>query len=69
PFDRVVTGRVWRYRLEPVEGGTRVTETWDIGREAALSRPLVRRFMSDSTRTAMTRTLERIEQVLAGDQA
>jgi uncharacterized protein YndB with AHSA1/START domain len=59
------TGRTWRYVLEPVEGGTRVTETWDISTEAALSRPLVRAKMTTSTRTAMERTLERIEQVLS----
>ncbi len=64
PLDRVVTGRVWRYDLEPVDGGTLVRETWDISREAALSRPLVRRFMAEQTRVNMTRTLERIEQVL-----
>jgi uncharacterized protein YndB with AHSA1/START domain len=25
-----VAGRIWRYELEPVEGGTLVHETWDI---------------------------------------
>lgn len=66
PFDRVVTGRVWRYDLEQVDGGTVVRETWDISQEAALSRPLVRRFMAAQTRQNMTRTLERIERVLSG---
>jgi hypothetical protein len=28
-------GRVWRYELEPVDGGTRVTETWDATHEKA----------------------------------
>jgi len=27
----------WRYELEPVEGGTRVTETWDASRYTALT--------------------------------
>jgi uncharacterized protein YndB with AHSA1/START domain len=26
-------GRIWRYELEPVEGGTRVRETWDISQD------------------------------------
>ena len=65
PISRVLTGRVWRYELEPVAGGTTVTETWDISTEAALSRPFVRAFMSASTRAAMERTLERIEAVVA----
>ena len=31
---RFVGGRIWRYELEAVEGGTRVRETWDISAEA-----------------------------------
>ena len=65
PISRVLTGRVWRYELDPVAGGTTVTETWDISTEAAPSRPFVRAFMSASTRAAMERTLERIEAVVA----
>lgn len=64
PLDKIVTGRLWRYELEPVDGGTIVRETWDISREAPLSRPLVRRFMKAQTRVNMTRTLERIESVV-----
>src|SRR6266511_2861246 len=30
---RSLGGRVWRYELEPVQGGTRVRETWDITKE------------------------------------
>lgn len=61
--DKLVTGRVWRYELEPVEGGTLVRETWDVRREAPLSKPFVRR-LSGKTRQDMARTLERIEQRL-----
>ncbi len=28
-------GRIWRYDLEPVDGGTLVRETWDISQEAS----------------------------------
>jgi hypothetical protein len=58
---RLVGGRIWRYELEPVEGGTRVRESWDITQEKikAVVRPL-----RTSTRTAMEKTLERIEQVV-----
>ena len=65
PISLVLTGRVWRFVLEPVAGVTKVTETWDISSEAAVSRPFVRAFMSSSTRAAMERTLERIEAVVA----
>ena len=30
-----VAGRIWRYELEPVEGGTLVRESWDITQESA----------------------------------
>ncbi len=63
PLTLVATGRTWRYDLEPVEGGTRVTETWDISTEAALARPVVRR-LADLTRHNMERTLERIASVV-----
>src|SRR5690606_14808470 len=55
---RYVAGRTWRYELEPVEGGTRVRETWDIRSESPLSRPVVRR-LAGTTRRNMARTLER----------
>lgn len=61
---RVLGGRIWRYVLEPVTGGTLVTETWDIRSEKGPSKPFVRR-MRPMTRRNMERTLERIEQVLA----
>ena len=30
---KLAGGRIWRYELEPVEGGTRVRESWDISQE------------------------------------
>ncbi len=30
---RFLGGRIWRYQLEPAEGGTKVTETWDISQD------------------------------------
>ena len=63
---KLAGGRIWRYELEPVAGGTKVTETWDITQEAAFSKGPVRR-MAERTRKNMAATLERIEQVLAGE--
>jgi uncharacterized protein YndB with AHSA1/START domain len=63
PLDKLVTGRTWRYELEPHEGGTLVRETWDISTEAWPSRPVVRR-LAEQTRRNMARTLERIEKVV-----
>ena len=65
PFaDRIAGGRIWRYELEPVEGGTLVRESWDITHEK-LTKVLVRQAAA-KTRDNMTRTLKRIEQVLTG---
>ncbi len=64
PLSSFLGGRIWRYELEPVEGGTLVTESWDISREAAASKPFVRR-MEGMTRKNMATTLERIESLVA----
>ena len=55
---KLAGGRIWRYELEPVDGGTLVRETWDISKEVvpALVRPL-----RAKTSKAMAATLERIE--------
>ncbi len=61
---RLVGGRIWRYDLEPVEGGTLVRESWDISQESPLTKPAVRR-AGKATARNMTATLERIAQLLA----
>jgi uncharacterized protein YndB with AHSA1/START domain len=54
-------GRIWRYELEPVDGGTRVRESWDISEERmkAIVRPARRK-----TRKSMEQTLARIEELV-----
>ncbi len=64
PLASLVGGRIWRYELEPVDGGTLVTESWDISQEATASKPFVRR-MEGMTRKNMASTLERIESLVA----
>ena len=64
PFtDRIAAGRIWRYELSPVEGGTLVRESWDISKEKPLTKPMVRN-LGEQTRKNMERTLERIEEIL-----
>jgi hypothetical protein len=58
-----VGGRIWRYELEPVDGGTIVRETWDIRQESSFTRPVVRRGATQ-TRKNMTATLERIDKLV-----
>ncbi len=66
PLDKVFTGRTWRYELEPVQGGTRVRETWDISTERPLTRGFLRTRMAGLTRRNMEKTLERLEDVVTG---
>lgn len=54
-------GRIWRYELEPRDGGTLVRESWDIRQEA---HPFAVRPMRSKAIDGMTKTLERIEQVV-----
>jgi uncharacterized protein YndB with AHSA1/START domain len=56
-------GRIWRYELEPVPGGTRVRESWDITHEAIFTKPVVRQAAS-RTREAMEKTLVRLEELV-----
>ncbi len=48
---KLVGGRIWRYELEPVDGGTLVRETWDITEESAATKPFVRKGAKDRART------------------
>jgi uncharacterized protein YndB with AHSA1/START domain len=59
-------GRIWRYQLVPVDGGTLVRESWDIRHESAATKPFARMARND-TRKAMTATLERIESIVTAD--
>jgi uncharacterized protein YndB with AHSA1/START domain len=61
---KIVGGPVWRYELEPVDGGTRVIESWDTS-QSKLFRPVLRSGPArKDTRKSMTQTLENIEKLL-----
>jgi len=61
---KVVGGRIWRYELEAVEGGTRVTESWDISQDH--QRPFLKMGgLPEKTRANMDKTLARIEELTA----
>jgi uncharacterized protein YndB with AHSA1/START domain len=67
-------GRIWRYELHPIDGGTLVRETWDISGERWLMARAGRfalgapgfRFMAnpERARASMAATLERIEYLV-----
>jgi uncharacterized protein YndB with AHSA1/START domain len=56
-------GRIWRYELEPAEGGTRVRESWDVSQERGVTKAFVK-MGKNRTRTAMEKTLARIEDIV-----
>jgi hypothetical protein len=55
-------GRIWRYELEPAESGTKVTETWDISKEAL--RFVLRFVAAGSTRKAMEKSLQQLDSLV-----
>jgi len=57
------SGRRWRYELEPVDGGTRVRETWDIS-EDRLKGLFRRGRLPEQVRKNMEATLDRIEKLV-----
>ena len=60
-FKNVAAGRIWRYELEPIDGGTLVKESWDLSEEKG--RSLVWRGR-EKTRRNMEATLDRIEDLV-----
>lgn len=59
----LIGGRIWRYELEPVDGGTLVRETWDVSQDK--QRFLLKRSrMAPAAKVGMRRTLERIAEQL-----
>jgi uncharacterized protein YndB with AHSA1/START domain len=60
-------GRIWRYQLQPVDGGTKVTETWDISKEGL--RFLLRVIAVNGTRKAMEKSLEQLESVATAGES
>ena len=57
----LVGGRIWRYELEPVEGGTLVRESWDISQEQV---KFSVRSLRARTLLAMAKTLQQIERLV-----
>jgi hypothetical protein len=59
---RFVGGRIWRYELEPVDGGTLVRESWDISQDKQ-STFLRKGKVPSATADSMTKTLEKLAAV------
>ena len=50
----------WRYELQPVDGGTEVTETFDVSTAPAWRRPIIRR-VGRKNKEAIEDTLDRLQ--------
>lgn len=61
----LVGGRIWRYELNPTDGGTLVRETWDVSQEKNKSM-VIRGSIAEQTEQGMRATLERIATLLEG---
>lgn len=62
PLGRIIGGRIWRYGLEDVDGGTKVTETWDISQDKQAFF-LKNKRVCDQTAASMSKTLERLAEI------
>ncbi len=59
---RYLGGRIWRYEFEPVEGGTLVTESWDLAQDKQaflLKHPKV----GQNAAVSMSKTLDRLAEI------
>ena len=66
---RFVAGRIWRYELEPVDGGTLVRESWDITPDHQRVLLKVGDIYSGKTRRDMERTLQRLSELVTADDS
>ncbi|EFQ83291.1 hypothetical protein HMPREF0063_11564 [Aeromicrobium marinum DSM 15272] len=61
----LVGGRIWRYELEPTDGGTIVRETWD-ARQDKQRKQLLKTSIPRKNQIGMERTLQRLAEVVEG---
>jgi hypothetical protein len=59
PLGRLIGGRIWRYEFEAVDGGTKVTESWDISTDKQRA-VLKMGKLGEGTADAMRKTLDRL---------
>jgi len=62
PLGRFLGGRIWRYELEAVEGGTKVTESWDLSQDKQaffLKNPKI----GQHTAASMSKSLDRLAEI------
>ena len=68
-WGKYVAGRIWRYELRPVSGGTIVKESWDITTDHQRALLKLGDIWSHKTRRDMERTLDRLRQLMITEHA
>ena len=68
PLGRFLGGRIWRYEFEPVDGGTKVTESWDISQDKQAFF-LKHGKVGQQTATSMSKTLDRLAEITENAEA
>jgi hypothetical protein len=63
-LERFVAGRIWRYELEPRDGGTLVRESWDITTDHQRTLLKLGGIWSGKTRRDMELTLARLDSLV-----
>jgi hypothetical protein len=66
-MQRLIAGRIWRYELEPEDGGTLVRESWDITPDHQRVLLKLGDIYSGKTRRDMERTLDRLSALVTGE--
>jgi uncharacterized protein YndB with AHSA1/START domain len=67
-WGRYIAGRIWRYELRAVAGGTIVTESWDITTDHQRALLKLGNIWSHKTKRDMERTLDRLRQLMISEQ-
>jgi uncharacterized protein YndB with AHSA1/START domain len=63
-WGKVLAGRIWRYTLDPVDGGTKVVENWDITPDHQRFLLKLGGIYWGKTRRDMERTLARLDELV-----
>ncbi len=68
PLGRFIGGRIWRYELEEADGGTKVTETWDISQDKQAFL-LKHGKVGQQTAGSMSKSLDRLARITESPSA
>jgi len=68
-WGKYIAGRIWRYELRPISGGTIVKESWDITPDHQRALLKLGDIWSHKTRRDMERTMDRLRQLMISEHS